>query len=290
MYSVPAETGVSGPLEPRRSPATWLRIVYGVWLDQRWYWREVHPRLRRSRRLSSLYLQALAGALIVLGLLLVIPALILFRTEPGQNFLSEEGLSSLISQLLVPFGLFLVIGLIRKPVEGLPLVIGLLVGFGLSLCLFFTLQYLSIRLLPFVPDPQSIRNFGPPDPTMLSFDLLIFIIYALTWPLAQGLATMIATGTLTLGQWNLGRGLLSRPAVRLLLGLAWLGAAGLISIRAAVNQWSRYTDAYDAFEQVGAACLIFVFIPGFLLGASLAMRQVPDLHERSLLAGSEQAH
>jgi len=43
-------------------PGQWLRIVYGVWIDQLWYWQNVRPRLRGRLRGWGIWTQGMLGA------------------------------------------------------------------------------------------------------------------------------------------------------------------------------------------------------------------------------------
>ncbi len=45
-------------------PGQWLYIVYGIWIDQLWYWQNVRPRLR-GRLGGPLYIQGMLGATLV---------------------------------------------------------------------------------------------------------------------------------------------------------------------------------------------------------------------------------
>ena len=46
-------------------PGQWLRIVYAVWVDQRWYWQYVRPLLDEPRRRRALTAQALLGTAVI---------------------------------------------------------------------------------------------------------------------------------------------------------------------------------------------------------------------------------
>ncbi len=62
-------------------PGQWLSIVYGVWLDQLWYWRIVQPRM--EKRWWLILLQAVLGsALVALGLALAWGGLLSFLGRP----------------------------------------------------------------------------------------------------------------------------------------------------------------------------------------------------------------
>jgi hypothetical protein len=43
------------------SPGQWLHIVYGVWVDQVWYWQNVRPRFSNRRQRVSICIQGLLG-------------------------------------------------------------------------------------------------------------------------------------------------------------------------------------------------------------------------------------
>jgi hypothetical protein len=64
---------VSDDLDCWWSPGQWFRIVYGVWIDQLWYWQNVRPHLRGRTQGWGIFAQALLGtsllaAMIVLGI------------------------------------------------------------------------------------------------------------------------------------------------------------------------------------------------------------------------------
>lgn len=60
---------VSSPLLQWWWPGQWLRLVYAVWVDQRWYWEQVRPLLDQPRRRWLLTAQALIGAALVVALI-----------------------------------------------------------------------------------------------------------------------------------------------------------------------------------------------------------------------------
>jgi hypothetical protein len=77
MATQAGEGALTGELGRWWSPAQWLRLVYGVWADQLWYWWTVRPRLKGRRQGWGLLVQALLGALCTAGILLLVsvPAL-----------------------------------------------------------------------------------------------------------------------------------------------------------------------------------------------------------------------
>ncbi|HEY0733874.1 MAG TPA: hypothetical protein VGD69_03130 [Herpetosiphonaceae bacterium] len=52
-------------------PGQWLRIVYAVWVDQRWYWEHVRPRINSSKQAVALVIQGLLGTTLVVLLLTI---------------------------------------------------------------------------------------------------------------------------------------------------------------------------------------------------------------------------
>lgn len=80
-------------------PANWLRIVYAVCVDQRWYWQQIRPQLHgRNERL--LLLQAALGAtlcILLLALVLAATAGVLEKWQTGPDLLWTS------SWLFVPF-------------------------------------------------------------------------------------------------------------------------------------------------------------------------------------------
>ena len=46
-------------------PVNWLRIVYGVWVDQLWYWENVRPLLRGRKQGWGIFAQGMLGAVLV---------------------------------------------------------------------------------------------------------------------------------------------------------------------------------------------------------------------------------
>jgi hypothetical protein len=52
-------------LSPWWWPGNWLRIVWGVWVDQLWYWQYVRPCLDDRRQSWRIFLQGMLGTLLV---------------------------------------------------------------------------------------------------------------------------------------------------------------------------------------------------------------------------------
>ncbi len=46
-------------------PGQWLHIVYGVWIDQLWYWKNVRPRMQGWRQGWKISIQGLLGAALI---------------------------------------------------------------------------------------------------------------------------------------------------------------------------------------------------------------------------------
>ncbi|HLF26954.1 MAG TPA: hypothetical protein VJG32_11505 [Anaerolineae bacterium] len=53
-------------------PGQWLHIVYGVWVDQLWYWKNVRPQLHGRRQGWGFVIQGMLGAVLVVLIFLVV--------------------------------------------------------------------------------------------------------------------------------------------------------------------------------------------------------------------------
>jgi len=53
-------------------PGQWLHIVYGVWVDQGWYWQNVRPQLSDWKRGWGILVQGILGTVLVVSILSVI--------------------------------------------------------------------------------------------------------------------------------------------------------------------------------------------------------------------------
>ncbi|MBA3533602.1 MAG: hypothetical protein H0T73_16920 [Ardenticatenales bacterium] len=100
-------------------PSQWLRIVWGVWVDQPWYWREVSPRLGGRTRGWGIWFQALFGAILVSLML----CLLLFGTHAVIGRTVYPGSLLGVSFLFIGVPpLWFVLTLVRGLKEGIPLV------------------------------------------------------------------------------------------------------------------------------------------------------------------------
>jgi hypothetical protein len=58
-------------------PDGWLRLIYGVWANQLWYWQHVRPLLDDPRQRKRIFVQAVLGTIVVTLALSLIPIYIL---------------------------------------------------------------------------------------------------------------------------------------------------------------------------------------------------------------------
>lgn len=115
-------------------PGNWLRLVYGVWADQLWYWQNVRPRMGDWGRGWRIYLQAMLGtALVALALLALLGGL-----------LSAAGVSVNWTLLILTLGVSLALGLLAGLLgkASVAVVRGVIVGLAVSLfgSFFFALD------------------------------------------------------------------------------------------------------------------------------------------------------
>ena len=85
-------------------PGQWLHIVYGVWIDQLWYWQNVRPRLRGRTQGWKIFVQGMLGTALI-----------------GLAFAVIVGI---VSQLELSRWIFLV------PVVASCIVLGIVLGIG----------------------------------------------------------------------------------------------------------------------------------------------------------------
>jgi hypothetical protein len=58
-------------------PGQWLHIVYGVWIDQLWYWQNVRPRLHNWKPRCGILVQGILGStLVMLVIVMILGALL----------------------------------------------------------------------------------------------------------------------------------------------------------------------------------------------------------------------
>lgn len=94
-------------------PGQWLRIVWSVWVDQKWYWQNVYPRLENRRRGWGIFVQTWLGAMLIALCLLVIRSIIVggLGMETIKSGFTLIRLGRLLGYFtLVAFGIKLLFG------------------------------------------------------------------------------------------------------------------------------------------------------------------------------------
>lgn len=88
-------------------PGQWLRIVYGVLIDQVWYWQNVRPRLRSRVEGWGLLVQAILGTMLV-----VFIAILWLTLLTGVELVNGKSVAMLISIGILSIILALLVGVI----------------------------------------------------------------------------------------------------------------------------------------------------------------------------------
>jgi len=98
-------------------PGQWLRIVWSVWVDQKWYWENVYPRLENRRREWGIFVQTWLGAMLIALCLQLIGFLIAgsLGMEAVQDEFTLARLLGLVGILaLLSFGMNLLWGAVEE--------------------------------------------------------------------------------------------------------------------------------------------------------------------------------
>lgn len=68
-------------------PGQWLHIVYGVWIDQLWYWQNVRPLLTKENKKQgrSLYVQGTLGIILISVVVMILVGGILIASGVPLN-------------------------------------------------------------------------------------------------------------------------------------------------------------------------------------------------------------
>ncbi len=206
-------------------PGQWLRIVWSVWVDQKWYWRHVYPQLEERRRGWQVFAQAWLGAMLIAVCLL---AILPFNT-------TELGIGDIIPTWMALVSLGVVLGLITL----VCLLHNLLGGAKTAIpwtSIMVPVIVMSLFILAyFRPDsgPEMWGRYG-------AFCLLIGFAGGIFWGVSQGrvtrteiVTTMLVTFLIATGETRdvtsfLERLLLylSKMAVTVLVGGAAAYAGG----------------------------------------------------------------
>lgn len=64
-------------LDPWYWPVHWLRIVYGIWIDQLWYWQYVRPRFKQAIDRRNILISGMLGSLTISIILVFITTFVL---------------------------------------------------------------------------------------------------------------------------------------------------------------------------------------------------------------------
>lgn len=172
-------------------PGQWLRIVYAVWIDQRWYWEHVRPLLEEPRRRRVLTFQALLGtALIAVALNIALYS--------GLVWLSDGRFDHPLSRwLFLRAGLGFVGAIITCMILGMTLSGSVTLGIPSSLI---------CTLVPFLAGNTP------------GLHALVLVITVITG-IALGIARVVATGN----SWNL----LENGVIALLIAIDGAAAADI---------------------------------------------------------------
>jgi len=84
-------------------PGQWLHIVWGVWVDQVWYWQNVQPKLNDRRRVWGVFAQSVLGTISILSLFLV--PLIIASGSVGSAIRSSLFIVVAVTGVIVTFGM-----------------------------------------------------------------------------------------------------------------------------------------------------------------------------------------
>ena len=118
-------------------PGQWLRIVYSVWFDQAWYWRNVRPRLHGRAQGWEIFVQGMLGtAIVALAVVAVTGALLAIAGIPIRwaFMVPTVALGMAVGMLFGILGIIsrVATSLIAGMVMGMFMSVGMGVGVGLG--------------------------------------------------------------------------------------------------------------------------------------------------------------
>lgn len=270
-----ADTPATASFAPWWWPGNWLQIVYGVCVDQRWYWHQLRPQIS-GRAGRSIMLQATLGALLC-GLVLALPPLGLAYATGQQACLPE-----LQDALLWGLGLTLINGLLTRLVQGtsasVPYMAASGVVIGLVACLSLSVALLANAFVPALREPFGIMRS--------SLDIQVFSILGPALGLYGGLCRIVIDGSAR--SWSgTELHLPGSDRRRLELLTLWLLAIVLAAPAGVLDNWRLGPDLFWIYA--GLFGPLIGALSGYHLGASWASRQVPDPALRQRLAEARSA-
>jgi hypothetical protein len=238
------------------SPLRWLSIVYGIWLDPRWYWRTIRPRMRREW--LAILIQALLGAFLAAAGAALLCEAILALAGIATDWAGALRDTLYSGILAVPFGLFLGLtlpnggswrgstdgGLPRRAAHSIPPVV----------------TFISISGFSPLLHPLAGWAGGPSIVSAAGFAAAVIAVVGL----AYGVGVSVALGSLP--RWTY-------PAIAL---------TGLII--AGIFVFSKSEQAVSPLLPLGLSAGIAL---AMLLAERWAIRQVADSRTRRELADPE---
>jgi hypothetical protein len=284
MYEVPRTLGDGRPLEPAWSPLSWLRIVYAVWFDQLWYWREIRPRLHGKTVSWPLVAQAYAGSLLG-ALALQLPPLAIWAALDVRI----DGFSLVVPPIVLVFSLLYVLGPGQKRSPAYALVAAAVIplGFGLGLGIAISAGMLVYDAVPPPLDPDLARLGLQPRLRGLELHNLYLIVQCTVLGLMLGYASL-EQGRF---EWRKGRPawLPSGAGAALSFLALWVGLVMLSGAATALSSSDyRELPAYTTWRILKLFAGILAMFPGVYFGAIMVARQVRDPEERRRLANPDE--
>lgn len=255
-------------------PGNWLRIVYSVCVDQRWYWQHIRPQLH-GRSGALIMFQAALGSVVCFLVLALPPLALVFVT--GQAARQREVLDILLWCLALTLVNGLLIRVVQGNTAGVPYIVASGVGIGLVASLSISVALLANAWAPALREP-----FGAIRPTL---EIHLVSILGPAIGLYGGICRVVIDGAAM--RWTGGElHLPGSEARRRELLAGWLLAIVLAAPAGVLDSWRFGPDVFWLYA--GLFCPLIGALSGYHLGASWASRQVPDHEQRKRLAMPEQ--
>lgn len=234
-------------------PGQWLRIVWGVWVDQKWYWQTVRPRLHGRKQGWEIVIQSLLGGSLVA----------LAFSPVARGVLRAIGLQvnwkTIVLSVVVGVGLNAIAGSVWGLVGGVPSSVPVISTGGLCLTVYVSLNgSVMLSALAGTADYGSLDVLATTLGMYIARMAVLGVVTGVVWGAVTGdrenILSAIVTGTLLS---FLSGDLPDEETMSIVTKLIWRTVAGL-----------------------NLGCVVY-------LGKLWATRQISDVETRKQLANPD---
>jgi hypothetical protein len=257
------------PLSVWYDPRAWFRTIYWIWFDQVSFWRIIRPRLTQPSLRWTVLLQTIIGATIFSACWVVLPLAIAYLTRQQVSIYWDHLLQTAGYAVFFPAGIGLLVSLTTPPSRNI-VYTAALVCYSVAFAISLTAAFVVLLAIP----PDRGRLDYP-------FGLSAATPFVDGLGLALGLTEVVTRGAVV---WIKKR-FLPIPRGQLFRWtcvVVWIILLALRGITGVFMDW-RY-EFYETATKLLLPVTMASMVVGYLLGASLGMRQVADDQTRQTLA------